>query len=223
MHETICIIPAYNEATRIAAVIASASVYVQKVVVVDDGSSDATATVAKKAGAYVVSHVENCGSGAATMTGILAARALGAMSIILIDGDGQHDSHDIPRMLEPIKSNKADIVFANRFGQKNSIPSIRRLFNFIGNMLTFLVTGSWVPDSQCGFKALGPKAVAEIDLQMSGYEFCTEMVREAVVHRWQITHVPISVTYSEYTMAKGQSFAGGVKTAGKILLQSLIR
>ena len=223
MTNVVCIVPAYNEASRLADVVQSAQKYVHEIIVVDDGSTDDTYEVATAQGVKVVRHMENCGSGAATMTGIFAARMIKADAIILIDGDGQHDANDIPRLLEPILDKKADIVFANRFGQKNRIPFIRRLFNWIGNMLTFFVTGAWVPDSQCCFKALGARALQEVDIQMSGYEFCTEIVREAVTRRWQIAQIPISVTYSEYTLAKGQSFAGGVKTAGKILLQSLLR
>lgn len=222
-YHIVAVIPAYNEATRIAAVIADAKHYVQEVVVVTDGSKDATAEVAEKAGAYVLQHAENCGAGAATMTGIDAARALGADVIITLDADGQHDPHDIPDMLQPILSEEADIVFANRFGQRNKIPLIRRVFNGIGNIVTFTVIGRWVSDSQCGFKVLGPKSVQEIDIRMSGYEFCTEIVRESVQRRWRVKEVSTKVLYSEYTMAKGQSFASGVKTALKILLRSFLR
>ena len=206
-----------------ADVIRSAQKYVKTVIVVTDGPSDNTPEVAEKAGAYVVQHAENCGAGAATMTGIDAARAMGANVVITLDADGQHDPHDIPDMLQPILDGKADIVFANRFGQRNHIPLIRRIFNGLGNIVTFSATGKWVSDSQCGFKVLGPKAVREIDIRMSGYEFCTEIVRESVQRKWRTVAVPTKVLYSEYTMAKGQSFASGVKTALKILLRSFLR
>lgn len=157
------------------------------------------------------------------MTGISAARAMGADVLITLDADGQHDPRDIPALLKPVTDNLADIVFANRFGQRNRIPFIRRLFNGIGNFVTFAATGRWVSDSQCGFKVLGPRALAEVELRMSGFEFCTEIVRESVQHRWRTAEVPIKVIYSEYTLAKGQSFAHGVKTALKILLRSFLR
>jgi glycosyltransferase involved in cell wall biosynthesis len=158
------------------------------------------------------------------MTGVEAARALGADIVITLDADGQHDPHDIPRLLKPVQEGLADIVFANRFGrQKNHIPFIRCLANTIGNVVTFLATGKWVRDSQCGFKVFGSKALAQVDLRMSGFEFCTEIVREAAQRRWRITEIPTKVLYSEYTLAKGQSFASGVKTALKILLRSFLR
>ena len=157
------------------------------------------------------------------MTGILAARAMKAEILITLDADGQHDPCDIPALLKPVRDGNADIVFANRFGQRNRIPFIRRLFNGIGNFVTFAATGKWVRDSQCGFKVFGPKALRDVDLRMSGFEFCTEIVRESVQHRWRVEEVPIKVIYSEYTLAKGQSFAHGVKTALKILLRSFLR
>jgi glycosyltransferase involved in cell wall biosynthesis len=219
----VAIIPAFQEATRIAHVVTDAMQYVSQVIVVDDGSSDDTSTVAAKAGATVIRHLENSGAGAATMTGIEAARAVGATIVVTLDADGQHDPADIPLMLEPVLKHLADIVFGNRFGRRNHIPFVRRFFNAIGNVLTLLVTSRWVADSQCGFKVLGPRALEEIDLRMNGFEFCTEMVRETVIHRWRLAQIPTKVTYSEYTMAKGQSFASGVRTALKILLRSFLR
>lgn len=219
----IAVIPAFNEAERVGPVVEGARRFADAVVVVDDGSTDATVAVCERAGARVIRHLENAGAGAATMTGLEAARAMGANTVVTLDADGQHDPADIPFVLAPIREDRADIVFANRFGQKNHIPAVRRIFNSIGNVLTLLAAGKWVSDSQCGFKALGPKALKEVDLRMTGFEFCTEIVREAAVRHWRIAEVPTKVIYSEYTMAKGQSFANGVKTALRILLRSILR
>ncbi|MBI3619080.1 glycosyltransferase family 2 protein [Candidatus Peregrinibacteria bacterium] len=238
----VTVIPAYNEATRVGKVVEEAKQRSDRVVVVDDGSTDATARVAAASGAIVVRHLENSGTGAATMTGIEAARSLGADTIVTLDADGQHDPADIALLLRPVREGTADIVFANRFGpfdpspsfafglwkgkqgkRRNRIPLIRRIFNGIGNIVTFVTTGRWVQDSQCGFKVFGPRAVREIDLRMSGFECCTEIVREAAAHRWRIAEIPTKVLYSEYTLAKGQSFASGVRTALKILLRSFLR
>ncbi|MDD5041794.1 MAG: glycosyltransferase family 2 protein [Candidatus Peribacteraceae bacterium] len=219
----IAVIPAYNEANRIAGVVEHTRKFVDIVVVADDGSTDATASSARQAGATVVSHSQNCGAGAATMTGIEAARALHADAIVTLDADEQHDPRDIPSLLQPILAGRADVIFANRFGQKNRIPLIRRFFNAIGNLVTFATTGRWVNDSQCGFKIFGPRAVREVSIRMSGYEFCTELVRESVQHKWRIEELPIKVLYSQYTLAKGQSFANGIRTALRILLRSFLR
>jgi glycosyltransferase involved in cell wall biosynthesis len=219
----IAVIPALNEATRIDAVVKAALPHVDRVIVVDDGSKDGTGDVARAAGAFVVRHPENCGAGAATMTGIEAARRMGATAVVTLDADEQHDPNDIPALLNPLLEGRADIVLPNRFGSRNKIPFIRRFFNMTGNVITLFATGRWVSDSQNGLKAFGPRAVREINLRMSGFEFCTEIVRESVHHKWRIAEVPSKVIYSEYSLAKGQSFANGVKTALKILLRSFLR
>ena len=219
----VTVIPALNEATRIGKVIQDARKYSDAVLVVDDGSTDTTKQIAEQEGARVIRHLQNSGAGAATMTGILAARAIGGTVIITLDADGQHEPADIPLLLKPVQEGKADIVFANRFGQRNKIPLIRRIANNVGNVVTLLATGKYVRDSQCGFKVFGPKAVQQIDLRMNGFEFCSEIVRECVRHRWRVAEIPTKVLYSEYTLAKGQSFANGIRTAFKILLRSFLR
>jgi glycosyltransferase involved in cell wall biosynthesis len=219
----IAIVPTYNEESRIGPVVRGTLPYVDLVVVIDDGSSDQTADIAAQDGALVLKHIENTGAGAATMTGIEAAKRLGATVVVTLDGDGQHDPTDIPAMLAPVIDDHADIVFADRFKTLNRIPFIRRVFNGLGNILTLFSTGKWVSDSQCGFKVFGHRALFDVDLKMSGFEFCTEIVREAVRNKWRIVEVPTKVVYSEYTLAKGQSFAHGVRTAFKILLRSFIR
>lgn len=222
--KTVAIIPAWNEERAIAGVVHEAAKYVDTVIVVDDGSTDRTAACVHAAGGFVVSHALNCGPGAATMTGICAARLIMADAVVTIDADGQHNPGDIPRLLQPIKEDKADVVIGTRFrGPKNVVPVIRRIFNGIGNIFTYIVTGKYVSDSQSGFKAFGPSALRRINLHLSGYEFCSEIIREVVQHRWRVVEVPIKVVYSEYTMAKGQSFSRGVITACKMLLRSFLR
>lgn len=216
------VIPAYNEASRIPAVVRDVLPFVDRVFVIDDGSADDTAATAAQAGAHVLRHPINCGAGAATMTGLTAARNGGYEAAITIDADGQHDASDIPRLLQEIR-NGADLVIANRFGSKSNIPLVRRIANAVGNGITFLVTGIYLPDTQCGFKAFGPRALTQVELKMSGFEFCTEIIGEAARHKWKIVSLPSKVVYSEYTLAKGQSFANGIKTAAKILLRTFLR
>lgn len=217
------IIPAYNEASRIGGVVEATRPYVDHVIVIDDGSTDGTGDIARCTGAQVIVHPENCGAGAATMTGLLAARHLGFDVALTIDADGQHNPEDIPTFLSVLVDQKADLVIANRFGQRNKIPFVRRLFNGFGNLLTFLVTGLFLPDTQSGFKVFGSRALQEIELRMAGFEFCTEIIGEASRHHWKVVSVPTKVVYSPYTLAKGQSFANGLITACKILLRCLLR
>lgn len=216
----VVVIPAYNEATTIAGVVAGASRHADLVVVVDDGSTDGTGTRAKRAGALVISHPVNRGPGAATKTGVRVAVEWGATAVVTLDGDGQHDPSDIPRLLEPLRTDQVDVVFANRFGRPNHIPVTRRFFNKCGNLLTFLTTRRWVADSQCGLKAFGPRALAQLDITATGFEFCTQIVREAMRNGWRIAEVPSRVRYSAKSLAKGQSLVGGMRTALAILQAS---
>jgi polyprenyl-phospho-N-acetylgalactosaminyl synthase len=222
--KTVAIIPAYNEVTRIENVVRGALKHVDTVLVIDDGSTDGTAEHAERAGAKVVSHKMNCGPGAATMTGIHAARCINADIVVTIDADGQHNPDDIPKLLKCVLDKNADLVIGSRFKNKdNSIPTVRRIFNMLGNIFTYMMTGKYVSDSQSGFKVFGPNAVKQLHLHLSGFEFCSEIIRESQQHRWKVEEIPIRVTYSEYTLAKGQSFSRGIITACKMLLRSFLR
>lgn len=215
----VAVIPAYNEENTVAAVVAGARAHVDAVILVNDGSSDRTAMRGAQSGARVVTHDTNRGPGAATMTGIRLARRLGATTVVTIDADGQHDPADIPALLAPIRAGQADAVFANRFGQPNTIPATRRILNWCGNVVTLVAARSWVADSQCGFKAFGPTAIQQLDITAPGFEFCSQIVREAIHYHWRIRQVPVRVRYSAQTLAKGQSFVRGLGTALRILAQ----
>lgn len=216
--------PAYCESEVIGGVIER----IQKagfdyIVVVSDGSPDNTAEIAEVAGAHVFRHAINRGAGAATQTAIEASLALGADVIVLIDADGQHDPDDISRLIEPILEDKADVVIGSRFLKKNEIPAHRRLFNTIGNLVTFVLFGAWVSDSQSGFKALSRAAAERVDIRSNGYEFCSELIWTFRAENFRITEVPISVQYTARSLGKGQSLFVGVKTFFRLLLHSLMR
>jgi glycosyltransferase involved in cell wall biosynthesis len=221
--KTVAIIPAFNEVTQISDVINGMKKHVDSVIVIDDGSTDGTGNISRDCGAIVVTHRMTRGAGAATMTGIIVARLMHAQAAITIDADGQHDPNDSPKLLAPILSEDADIVIGTRFKGRNNVPFLPKLFNKIGNILTFMTTGKYVSDSQSGFKAFGPVSLYTIHLHMDGFEFCTEIVREIAQYGWKAKEVPVGVTYSEYTRAKGQSFSRGVITACKILLRFFLR
>src|SRR5512133_553036 len=110
---TIAAMPAYNEAHCIADVIKGCKKYVDKVVVVDDGSTDNTVDIAESLGAYVVRHKVNQGYGAALRNCFVTARNLGAGAMVIIDSDGQHDPSEIPKLLEPLKQG-FDLVIGSR-------------------------------------------------------------------------------------------------------------
>jgi glycosyltransferase involved in cell wall biosynthesis len=222
----VIIIPAYNEATAIEAVILEAVKVADTVIVVDDGSADDTSAVAERAGALVVRHAVNRGVGGATGTGLEAALAVGADAVVTMDADGQHRAEDAGRLFQRLSAGDIDFVNGSRLkGRKEGsgeMPFRRVFYNTIANVLTWMLFGVWVTDSQCGLRGLSRRAAAAIDLQTSGFEVCSEMIQKVRRNGWRYAEVPIAPIYTEYSMSKGQSFGMGVRTALKLIMRRLM-
>ncbi|MFN7160821.1 MAG: glycosyltransferase family 2 protein [Candidatus Gracilibacteria bacterium] len=217
------IIPMFNEARNIIPVVENCRrAGFAHLLIVDDGSYDNTRALAEKCGVEIISHIINRGQGAAVQTGILAALERGAEIIVTMDGDQQFNPSNIPGIINPLLKKEADIVIGSRFKQKNNIPFTRRFFNYIANIITFFLSGIWLSDSQSGFKGFSKKAAEQIDIHTSGYEFCTEIVREIASLKLKHIEVPVDVYYTEESLRKGQNFAQGIKTAAKLLVRSLM-
>ncbi|MCX6691385.1 MAG: glycosyltransferase family 2 protein, partial [Methanoregula sp.] len=150
--KTIAALPAYNEEAHIARVISDAQAYVDAVLVVDDGSSDATAAIARQMGAIVVRHPTNMGYGAVLQTIFSTARDLNLEAVVTLDFDGQHDPRDIERVLAPLL-NGADVVIGSRFldSTKNNIPSYRKVGMKVLDTATAAAGVKKVTDTQSGF------------------------------------------------------------------------
>src|SRR5262245_14267924 len=132
-HDVWIVVPAYNEAPRLAGTLRGLLASYPNVVVVDDGSRDATATVAQDCNTWVLQHVINCGQGAALQTGITFALQKGADYIVTFDADGQHDPAEIERLLSPIRQGQADVALGSRFlGQTVDMPAGRRIILKLG-------------------------------------------------------------------------------------------
>lgn len=213
------VIPAKDEATRIAKVINHTILLgYDNIVVVNDGSRDATYDVATAAGATVLSHPINLGAGAATQTGIEYALEQGADIIVTMDADSQHYPSDIKKLVDAIHSDEVDVVIGSRFlNPENNIPKTRIVLNKIGNWVTGILFGLFVTDSQSGMKAFTAKFARKSQFRFNGYEFCTEFIRLICLHKVAYTEVPIKVLYTEDTMSKGQSIQNGFRMAVNLL------
>lgn len=218
----VAVIPAYNEATQIADVIKNTSAFVDRIVVVDDGSRDDTARIAREAGATVIQHPINRGLGATLGTGIKAARQLGGEVIITLDADGQHLPHEIPLFIEAIRERGHDAVLGSRMIElKGNMPLKRRMYQRIGNLLTYMLFGLFVSDSQSGFRAFSGSAADVLEIRTDRMEVSSEIVAEIRRRAFNWTEVPITAVYTDYSLSKGQSFTVGVKTALKLILHRL--
>lgn len=192
------VIPAYNEALVIGSVVLQAKKYVDRVIVVDDGSTDRTAEIARLAGADVISMPENGGKASALMAGFARARALGYEAVVTLDGDGQHDPDEIPVVAAPVLAGEADLVIGSRFlNNKADIPKYRVAGQKVLNGFTNLSTdgGFSTTDSQSGFRALGRRALENLTFLSDGYNIESEMIAHFAPLGLAMAEVPISVSY----------------------------
>jgi glycosyltransferase involved in cell wall biosynthesis len=205
------IIPAFNEGPLIAKVVRQAkkvfatSSYQTEIVVVNDGSRDQTAARARKAGAHVISHVLNVGSGAATATGLAWARRHGFTVAVTIDGDGQHDPSDALRGVDILLDRKPDLLIGSRSIKKEHMSPLKVIGNKGLSLITFLLFGINVSDSQSGLRVFSERALRELHWDANGYEFCSEMLWRAKQIGYTIEEFPIKTLYSDYSRSKGQN------------------
>lgn len=216
------VIPAYNEAGSISKVLKSIPKKIDGIdevvsIVVDDGSTDDTYNLAKKSTKYVINHVVNLGVGAATTTGLEAAKKLKADFIVTIDGDGQHNPSDIKKILKPLINNEADVVIGTRMLNTKGMPGVKIFGNWAMNFITFLVFHKWSSDSQSGMKAFNKKFLQKVNFQSLGYEICSEIIGEVKRNKFSLKEVPIEVIYTKYSKAKGQNILNAINIFTKIL------
>ncbi len=218
--KVVAVIPAYKEETTIADVLERTRSFVDEMIVVNDGSPDQTAEVAKAHGAIVVSHIINRGLGAAIGTGFAAAQKYGADMVVTLDADGQHDPTEIPKFVDAIKQG-ADVVIGSRMLTRTGMPWYRQVANLLGNISTLVLFGAYVTDSQSGFRAFTKNALSKIEIKTNRMEVSSELIAEAKAHGFKIVEVPIKAIYTDYSLSKGQSFFVGIKTLLKLVLRRL--
>jgi len=193
------VIPAYNEGLVIGSVVLQARQHADHVIVVDDGSADRTADIARLAGADVIEMPENGGKAKAMMAGFAWARALSYEAVVMLDGDGQHNPAQIPAVAAPVLAGEADLVIGSRFLEiQAEIPKYRiagqKVLNGFTNLSvdggTFATT-----DSQSGFRALSRRALENLTFVSEGYNIESDMIAHFAPLGLKMTEVPISVTY----------------------------
>jgi glycosyltransferase involved in cell wall biosynthesis len=190
----LAIIPAHDEAPRIAAVVRAAA-KVLPVVVIDDGSSDGTAAIAREAGATVITQRPNQGKGAALRSGFRHALESGADAVVTLDGDGQHDPADIPALVLARGSGIELVVGRRSFA---AMPASRRLSNSLGTALLSAALGRWIPDNQSGYRVVGRRLMAAmLDSREDGFAFEVEMIAVCLRERWPMAWQPVRTIYGE--------------------------
>ena len=212
LHKILIIIPAYNEESRISAVVQSVRDNAPEfdIVVIDDGSKDDTAQVARSAGALVVSHPFNLGYGVAIQTGYKYALNKGYDFMVQIDGDGQHDPAFIPQVLAPIVAGDADIVLGSRFlGTESYEPSLpRRIGMAFFRRILSLLTKTRITDSTSGYQAFNREVIRFFTTEVFPCDY-PDADMLLTLHRanFRIMEVPVKM----HASATGKSMHSGLK------------
>lgn len=220
------VVPAYNECRVIRATMQPLIEMGYSVVVVDDASTDETTAVLRGLDLYILRHRINRGAGAATQTGMSFALARGASYIVHFDADGQHRSQDIPVLLAPLFAGRADVVLGSRFlrtADRAAVPRARRLLLRGGVVFNGLLTGLWLTDAHNGLRAFTAQAAAQIDIRENGFAHGSEILQQIKRARLRCIEQPTMVSYTAYSMAKGQSPLNAIKIVFDLLLRRLFR
>ena len=190
-------LPAYNEEKNSASIIAKLEKIVDVIIVCDDGSFDLTGKIASKMGAIVIVHEKNLGYGAAIRSLFLKARELDVDAFVTFDADGQHDVHDIDKVVRPILENKSDLVIGSRFldDSKDNVPSYRKAGIKIITNLTNTSLKEKISDSQSGFRGYSKEVLSKILPSDSGMGVSSEILLKASNNNFRISEVPIKISY----------------------------
>lgn len=189
------VIPAYNEERCIAVLLNNLSAITQNIIVVDDGSKDATYKIVKESGLPVI-HQNHQGKGAALKAGFKYAVENAYDWVITMDGDGQHDWQDVYKFIEAISRKNADIIVGSRMADIAVMPAVRRITNrFMSRLLSKLV-GCCLPDTQCGFRAISSGVLKGIVLETSHYDTESELLIKAGRAGYNISSIPVKTIYN---------------------------
>jgi glycosyltransferase involved in cell wall biosynthesis len=193
---TAAVIPAFNESTHLADVIRRTRQQLDHILVVDDGSTDGTATVAREAGAELIVHPENRGKGESIKAGLSYWAERGFEWVIILDADGQHRPEEIERMLAAA-ADTAPLLIGNRMNDVASMPLVRRIVNRYMSGKISRACGQQIPDTQCGFRMLHRDLIPAVLGGTNRFDYETEMLILVSRKGFRIASVPITTVYSD--------------------------
>jgi glycosyltransferase involved in cell wall biosynthesis len=190
------VIPAFQAAATIGDVVARtrAAAPEAQIIVVDDGSNDGTGEEGRGKGATLVTHPRNRGKGVALRTGIAKACALGASVIVTLDADGQHPPAEIPRLMQPILENRADVVLGAR-QRDGGMPLPRRFTNWLSATLASRIGGQRLTDAQTGFRAFTRKVAEGVQPAGDRYEYEANFLLDALRAGCRVISVDVPTIY----------------------------
>jgi glycosyltransferase involved in cell wall biosynthesis len=188
------LVPAFDAAATVPTVVRGLLRFVRRVLVVDDGSTDATAKEAVRAGAEVLRLPENKGKGTAVRAGLHRLLATDATHVAFVDGDGQHDPQDLPALLAAAREGEP-FVIGSRMADSDATPAYRFRTNEIGSKILSRMTGLTIEDGQSGYRVLSADLLRRLHLNARGYIIETEILLKAARHVRRVRHVPVRAIY----------------------------
>ncbi len=191
----LALIPAFNEEKSIAGIVRGVREHIPDVVVVDDGSTDMTASKALSEGARVVRLGENCGKGVALKMGFAVAGQLAFSHVLTIDADGQHDPAEIPLFMDKMRERGAAMVIGCRMEDVSSMPKIRRLTNRVSSWLVSTLSGQLIHDSQSGYRLISMQLARQVEVRSKRYDAESEILIAAARRGFPIAEVKIRTIY----------------------------
>lgn len=213
------VIAAYNEAQTIAETIANVLVQIGNVVVVDDCSIDDTAQKALDAGAYVLSHPINLGQGAALQTGIEYALKNDAAYVVTFDADGQHNAAEILPMLSALYESKSEVVLGSRFlGHTLNLTWQRRLILKSAIIFTRITSGIKLTDVHNGFRIMTRRFCDDFEFRQNRMAHASEILDHIASHHIKYIEFPVTITYTEYSVQKGQRSANSLRVLMELFM-----
>jgi glycosyltransferase involved in cell wall biosynthesis len=218
------VVAAFNEAAVIGPIVAEIVGRNYRVVVVDDGSRDATAQIASAAGAAVVSHPVNLGQGAALQTGIKFALLHDSSYVVTFDADGQHRPSDIPLLINALVDAKAAYALGSRFlGSSRGMPFGRRLLLQAAIWFTRVMTGLRLTDTHNGLRAMTREGASRLSLRQNRMAHASELLEQIAASGLPYVEVPVTIDYTRYSLAKGQGVADSLTILFDLSAQKLHR
>jgi glycosyltransferase involved in cell wall biosynthesis len=218
------IIPCYNEQSVLRQTVGDLLSLNAHLLLVDDGSAIPVCEVLSGLPVTVLRHPINLGQGASLQTGMDYALRHGARAAIHFDADGQHQAADIPRFLEAL-DNGADVVLGSRFlrnEDSDSLPRGKRLLLQGARLINLFFTGLWLSDAHNGFRALNQRALRAVRLQENRMAHASEILTQIRQHGLKVIEIPTRISYTEYSVRKGQKLGNSLNILLDLLLRKLL-
>lgn len=221
--KTYIIIPVYNESQVIRSVLINVLRHYKNVVCVNDGSADDSASEIAKTNATLVNHPINLGQGAALQTGIeYALQDQDAQYFVTFDADGQHRLEDVEGMLKAIKKHDLDIVLGSRFlGTASNITPLKKAILKLAIKFSNKTSGLKLTDAHNGLRVFNRRVAENLNITMNDFAHASEIIERVAEKKFKYKEVPVTISYTDYSMSKGQSVFNAVNIGLDIMIRKL--